>query len=327
MTTRVRRVGIVTSGGDSPGYNPFVRAVVRMALHHDWEPWGVHHGYQGLVAGDFVPLSSRSVSGIIGFGGTFLGSSRSDTFNTARGLRDALRNVNEVGIDALVIIGGDGTMRGAHTLHEAGIPVIGVPGTIENDVCNTDVSIGVDTALNTALDAMDRIRDTASSQQQVFIVEMMGAKSGYLALMAGIAGGAEVTCIPEVPFDLEDVTREVADAYIRGKQHCIITVSEGAQPHAGEIAAHLAAHEAETGFGARLSILGHIQRGGSPSAYDRYLATRLGAAAIEQLAAGNSGVMMGIIENEVVACPLAELVGCVRHIDEGYLEMARVLAR
>lgn len=327
MTTRVQRVGIVTSGGDSPGFNPFVRAVVRTALHYGWEPWGVQRGYAGLITGDIVPMNSRTVSGVIGKGGTFLGSSRSDAFLTPRGMRDALRNLNEAGIDALVIIGGDGTMRGALALQGAGMPVIGAPGTIENDVCGTDVSIGVDTALNTALDAMDHIRDTASSHEQVFIIEMMGEKSGYLALMAGIADGAEMVCIPEEPFTLEDVTREVADAYIRGKKHCIITVSEGAHPSARDIADHLHAHESETGFGARLSILGHIQRGGSPSAYDRFLATRLGAAAVERLSDGESGVMVGIIENEVVATPLSKVAECTRHIDEDYLALAKVLAR
>lgn len=327
MTTRVRRVGIVTSGGDSPGFNPFVRAVVRMALYHGWEPWGVQRGFEGLIAGDIVPMNSRSVSGVIGMGGTFLGSSRSDAFKTTRGIRDALRNLNEASIDAVAIIGGDGTMRGAQALHEAGVTVIGAPGTIENDVCGTDVSIGVDTALNTALDAMDRIRDTASSHEQVFIVEMMGEKSGYLALMAGIAGGAEMACIPEEPFTLDDVTREVADAYIRGKKHCIITVAEGARPNAREIADHLHAHEAETGFGARLSILGHIQRGGSPSAYDRFLATRLGAAAVEHLLAGESGLMVGIADNDVVATPLSVVTECTRHIDEEYLGLAKVLAK
>lgn len=327
MTTRVRRVGVVTSGGDSPGFNPFVRAVVRMALYYGWEPWGVERGYAGLIAGDITPLNSRSVSGVIGMGGTFLGSSRSEAFATPRGLRDALRNLNEIGIDALAIIGGDGTMRGAYALQEAGMPVVGAPGTIENDVCCTDVSIGVDTALNTALDAMDRIRDTASSHEQVFIIEMMGEKSGYLALMAGIAGGAEMVCIPEEPFTLEDVTREVADAYVRGKKHCIITVAEGARPNAREIADHLHARESETGFGARLSILGHIQRGGSPSAYDRFLATRLGAAAIERLSGGESGLMVGILENEVVATPLSDVSEGTRHIDETYLDLARVLAR
>ncbi|OGO06647.1 MAG: ATP-dependent 6-phosphofructokinase, partial [Chloroflexi bacterium RBG_13_56_8] len=291
MTSKIKRVGVLTSGGDSPGFNPCIRAVVRMALHYGWEPWGVRRGFEGLLNDEMVVMNSRSVSGIIGQGGTILGSSRCEQFKTPRGLREALRHLNEAGIDALVVIGGDGTLRGARALHEAGVPTVGVPGTIENDVCGTDFSIGVDTALNTALDALDRIRDTASSQEQVFLVEMMGDESGYLALMAGIAGGAEVVCIPEIPFTLEGVAEEVGNAYIRGKEHCIITVSEGAVPHAGEIADYLRSRQEETGFGVRLSILGHIQRGGAPSAYDRLLGTRLGAAAVRQLYEGASGVM------------------------------------
>jgi 6-phosphofructokinase 1 len=327
MTTRIRRLGIITSGGDSPGFNPCVRAAVRMALHYNWEPWGVRRGYEGLLRGDLKLLTSRSVSGIIERGGTILGASRSEAFNTPEGLREALRNMNEVGLDALVVIGGDGSLRGARALDEAGVPTVGVPGTIENDVCGTDVSIGVDTALNTALDAMDRIKDTASSHQQAFLIEMMGAKSGYLTLMAGIAGGAEMVCIPEVPFDLEDVAAEVADSYIRGKQHCIITVAEGARPHADEIAEYLAERRQETGFGVRLSILGHIQRGGAPSAYDRYLGTRLGARAVELLHEGVRGVMVGTVDGALVSPLLAEVTDCVRPLDETYFEMARVLAR
>lgn len=327
MVQRIKRIGILTSGGDSPGFNPCIRAVVRMAVHYGWEPWGIHRGYAGLVNGDLLPLNSRSVSGIIGLGGTFLGSSRCEVFKTPAGLRQALRNLNEAAIDALVVIGGDGSLRGARALHEAGMPTIGIPGTIENDVCGTDVSIGVDTALNTALDAMDRIKDTASSHQQAFLIEMMGEKSGYLALMAGIAGGAEMVCIPEVPFTLDDVLREAADAYVRGKQHCIITVAEGAKPHAAEIAAYLEERKEETGFGVRLSILGHIQRGGSPSAYDRFLGTRLGAAAVEHLAKGMAGVLVGLVDGQVVATPLAEVTECTRGIEPIYLETARALAR
>jgi len=327
MVTRIRRVGVLTSGGDSPGFNPCVRAVVRMALHYDWEPWGIRRGYEGLLNGELDPLTSRSVSGIIGHGGTMLGASRSETFQTPYGQREALRSLNEQGIDALIVIGGDGTLRGAQAIDEAGIPTIGIPGTIENDVCGTDVSIGVDTALNTALDALDRIKDTASSHQQAFLVEMMGAKSGYLTLMAGIAGGAEMVCIPEVPFTLEDVAQEVANSYIRGKKHCIITVAEGAQPHTAEIAQFLDDHQEETGFGVRLSILGHIQRGGSPSAYDRFLGTRLGAAAVEQLHAGQRGLMVGLIEEAVVATPLAEVTACTRPLEEEYFELAKMLAR
>lgn len=327
MTDSIRRIGVLTSGGDSPGYNACVRAVVRMAIHYGWEPWGVSNGYEGLIGGDLLPLTSRSVSNIIGRGGTILGSSRSSAFTTPRGLREGLRHINEQGLDALVIVGGDGTMRGARALADAGVPVIGIPGTIENDVCGTDVSVGVDTALNTALDAVDRIKDTASSQEQAFLVEVMGEKSGYLALMVGIAGGAEMVCIPEVPYTVEQVAAEVADAYIRGKRHCIIVVSEGARPAAHEIAAYLREHEQETGFTVRLSTLGHIQRGGSPSATDRLLGTRFGAAAVDYLRGGLRGVLVASQGNSIEPVPLQEVTDCVRTIDEGYLELARILAR
>ncbi|MGI5916128.1 MAG: 6-phosphofructokinase [Anaerolineae bacterium] len=327
MADRIRRLAVLTSGEDSPGFNACIRAVVRMALHYGWEPWGVRFGYKGLLEGNFVPLDSRSVSHIIDRGGTFLGALRSDEFKTPAGLRDALRQINDRAVDALVVIGGDGTMRGAQTLHEAGVPVIGVPGTIENDVCGTDVAIGVDTALNTVLDAIDRIKDTASSHQQAFLVEVMGKKSGYLALMAGIAGGAEMVCIPEVPFTLQDVADEVADSYTRGKRHCIIVVSEGATPHATEITRYLEERQEETGFNVRLSLLGYIQRGGSPTARDRHLATCLGAAAVDVLYNGTQGVAMGMIDGKIVNTPLDEVVACTRGIDEAYLEMARMLAR
>ena len=326
MATRIRRIGVLTSGGDSPGFNPCVRAVVRMALHCGWEPVGIRRGYEGLISGDMAPLTSRSMSGIISKGGTFLGSSRCELFTTPRGLREALRSLNQGGVDALVVIGGDGSLRGAMALHEAGFPTVGVPGTIENDVYGTDVSIGVDTALNTALDAIDRIRDTASSQQQAFLVGVMGASCGYLALWAGIAGGAEMICIPEVPFTLEGVAKEVSNAYVRGKRHCIIAVAEGAQPHAAAIAEYLRAKRQETGFAVRLTTLGHIQRGGPPSAYDRLLATRLGAVAVDQLRQGVSGVMVGLVDGEIVCSPLAEVTERTRQIDDKNYEMARVLA-
>ncbi|MHB1295861.1 MAG: ATP-dependent 6-phosphofructokinase [Anaerolineae bacterium] len=327
MSSKIRRVAVLTSGGDSPGFNPCVRAVVRMALKLGLEPWGVRDGFEGLLKEDLEPLTSRSVSGIIARGGTFLGASRSERFATALGMRDALRALNETGMDALVVIGGDGSLRGARDLYRAGFPVVGIPGTIENDVCGTDRAIGVDTALNTALDALDRIRDTASSHEQAFLMEVMGNKSGYLALMTAIAGGAEVVCIPEVTRPLEVVAQEVANAYVRGKRHCIIVVAEGAVPHAQEMAAYLEENRERTGFGVRLSILGHIQRGGSPSAYDRFLATRYGAAAVQQLFDGVAGVMVGMVDGETVYPTLEEVTECVRPIDQEYYEMANMLAR
>jgi 6-phosphofructokinase 1 len=326
-TKYIRKLGVVTSGGDSPGCNPCVRAVVRSALHLGWEVVGVLRGFEGLSNGEFLSLSSRSVSGIISQGGTILGSSRWEQFKSPVNHREALRNLNEFGVDVLVVIGGDGTMRGALALHEAGLATIGIPGTIENDVYGTDQALGVDTALNTAIEALDRIKDTASSQQQAFLVEMMGERSGYLALMAGIAGGAEMICIPEVAFTMEDVACEVADSYVRGKKHCIITVAEGAKPHAVEIAHYLQDNQERTGFGVRLSILGHIQRGGSPSACDRYLGTLFGAEAVRLLADGQSGLMVGLIDNQLVSTPLSQVTTDEVAIEPQYLELANILAR
>jgi len=327
MSSRVQRIGVLTSGGDSPGCNPCIRAVVRMALRYGWEPWGVQSGFEGLIKGEASVLTSRSMSGIIGQGGTKLGSSRSEAFKTSKGFRDALRHIHELGLDAMVVIGGDGSMRGALALQQAGVSTIGIPGTIENDVYGTEVAIGVDSALNTGLDAIDRIKDTASAHQQVFIIEMMGEKSGYLALMAGLAGGAEVVCVPEVPFTLEQVAADVADAYVRGKTHCIIIVSEGAVPHAAEIAAYLQANEQETGFGARLSILGHIQRGGPATAQDRLLATRLGAAAVTLLRDGVSGVMVGQVDGKISPVPLEEVAQKTRALNQSYYDLSKGLAR
>ena len=325
--SRIRRVAVLTSGGDSPGLNACIRAVVRMALYLDLEPWGVKRGFAGLVNGEFVQLSSRSVSHIIGRGGSVLGSSRSEAFQSARGAREALRNLNEMGLDALVVIGGDGSMRGAQALSEAGFSILGVPATIENDVWGTDVTIGFDTALNTGLDALDRIKDTASSHQQAFLMGIMGGRSGYLTLMTGLAGGTEMICIPEVAYTLESVAQEVADAYVRGKQHCIIAVAEGARPDIHEIARYLAQREGETGFGVRLSILGHIQRGGTPSARDRFLGTRFGSAVVQRLYEGGLGEMVGEVDGEIVFSPLAEVALNVRSVDAAYVEMAEMLAR
>lgn len=279
------------------------------------------------MGGEIQSLNSRSVSNIVGRGGTILGSSRSKDFATQRGLRDALRHLNEAGLDGLVVVGGDGTMRGARALADAGFPTVGIPGTIENDVWGTDYSVGLDTAMNTAMYALDRIKDTASSQEQAFLVEVMGEKSGYLALMVGIAGGAEMVCIPEVAYDLDDVSAEVADAYVRGKRHCIIVVAEGTKPNAGAIAEHLGQREDETGFRLRVSALGHIMRGGAPTARDRMLGTRLGAAAVEQLHEGNGGVMVGLDGNSVVPVPLADVTDNIRQIDEEYRTLARILSR
>jgi len=323
----IRRLAVLTSGGDCPGLNACIRSVVRMSLYLGIEPWGVRRGYAGLMAGELDAFTSRSVSHIIGRGGSILGSSRSAEFNSSRGLREARRNLNEFGIDGLVVIGGDGSMRGAQALSEAGFPVIGVPATIENDVWGTDMAIGVDTALNTALDALDRIKDTASSHQQAFLVGLAGEKSGYQTLMTGLAGGAEVICIPEVAFSLEEVAHQVADAYVRGKQHCIIVVSEGAQPDIHAIVAHLSQCEDETGFSVRLAILGHVQRGGTPSAQDRFLGTRYGSDVVRQISEGNTGVMVALDDGELIYRPLADVSANTKAVDPDDVAMAEMLAK
>jgi 6-phosphofructokinase 1 len=323
----LRRIGVLTSGGDAPGMNPFIRAVVRRALDYGWEVWGIKRGYAGLIDGEMEVLDARAVGGIIQRGGTILQTARSKEFRTERGQREACRNLNERGIEGLVVLGGDGSLRGALELHKLGVRVMAAPGTIDNDISGTDIAIGVDTALNTALDAIDKIKDTASSHQRAFLVEMMGRESGYLALMAGIAGGAEMICIPEVPFELENVVRELEEAYVRGKAHCIITVAEGARPNTHEIACYLREHQERTGFEVRETILGHIQRGGSPTAFDRLLGTRLGAAAVDHLTRGESGKMVGLVGNRIVASPIEEVVAERKTVDLELYRLAQVLAR
>jgi len=307
--------------------NPCIRAVVRVGLSHGLEVMGIKRGYAGLIDGEVEPLTARSVGGIIQQGGTFLQSARCPEFKTARGQREALRNLNEYAIEGLVVIGGDGSLRGALALHKRGFPVVGVPGTIDNDLCYTDMAIGVDTALNTVLDAIDKIKDTASSHQRAFLIETMGRDSGYLALMGGIAGGAEMILIPEVPFQLEDVERKLEEAYVRGKAHCIIVIAEGARPSTREVAAHLREREEEHGFEVRVTILGHIQRGGSPTAFERLLATRLGAAAVEQLLQGKSGVMVGLVGNKIAVTDLEKVLSSRKELDLAFYKLAERLER
>jgi len=323
----MKRIGVLTSGADGPGFNPCLRAVVRMAVSLGVQVVGIKRGFAGLLDHEFVELPARAVGGLMGRGGTFLGTVRAPEFATRRGQLEGLRNLSEAEVEGLVLIGGDGTMRGGMQLHELGLPVIGVPGTIDNDLAGTDMSIGVDTALNTALDAIDRIKDTASSHQRAFLVEVMGRHSGYLALMSGIAGGAEMVCIPEVPFELEQVSRAVTSAYVTGKSHCIIVVAEGARYNAAKIAEYLRQRGEEAGFSVRVTMLGHIQRGGSPSAFDRILATRLGAAAVRGLLEGRRGEMVGLVGNEVVFTPFNRVVGEGKPIDVSMFQLASILAR
>jgi 6-phosphofructokinase 1 len=323
--SEIRRLGVLTSGGDGPGMNPAIRAVVRTALEHQVTPVGVRRGYQGLIDNDMEDMTARSVGGIIQRGGTILATARCPEFMTSRGRLDALHNLSINGVDALVIIGGDGSMRGAIELHKLGFPVIGMPGSIDNDMYGTEMSIGVDTALNTLLRSIDMIKDTASSHRRAFLIEAMGRNCGYLTLMGAIAGGAEMALLPECPFELEEVLQGLRNAYIKGKSHCIIVVAEGASHKADAIKAYLDQHKEETGFETRVTILGHVQRGGSPSAFDRILATRLGVAAVEKLLAGERGVMVGLAHGEAACISLEEVTTKGKPLDMRLYEIARML--
>jgi 6-phosphofructokinase 1 len=323
----MKRIGILTSGGDAPGMNAAIRAVTRTAIAAGMTVFGVRHGYAGLIAGEFIPLGTRDVGGIIERGGTFLGSARSPAFMTEEGRRKAMAVVKANGLEALVIIGGNGSQTGAHLLFQMGLPVVGIASTIDNDLVGSDITIGVDTALNIALEAIDRLKTTAASHQRAFLVEVMGRDCGYLALMSGIAGGAEVIAIPEAPCDPETMARELRAAYDRGKSHAIAVVAEGAKHKASEIAAHFREHQERIGFDLRVTSLGHVQRGGAPGAFDRLLATRLGAAAADLLSHGKSGVLVGLIKGEVTATPLSEVAGKKKPLDLRLLDLARVLAQ
>ncbi len=321
----MQRIAVLTSGGDAPGMNAAIRAVVRTGIAKGWEVFGVQHGYAGLIADDMQPMGARDVGGIIGLGGTILGSARCPEFRTGEGRRQALDKLARRGIEALVVIGGNGSQAGADALSQMGFPVVGIASTIDNDLIGSDITIGVDTALNIALEAIDRLKITASSHHRAFLVEVMGRGCGYLALMAGIAGGAEAICIPEVETDPEAVATIIREAYERGKPHAVVVVAEGARYNAEGLAAYFSQHAERLGFDLRATILGHVQRGGAPGAFDRLLATRLGAAATDHLARGQYGVLVGQIKSQIVATPLAEVGGKQKPIDLSLLELAKVL--
>lgn len=318
-------LGVLTSGGDAPGMNAAIRAVVRTALANNMNVIGVKHGYEGLINGEFTPMTERSVGGILQRGGTILLTSRSMRFKEAAGQRDAIRKMNEAGIDALVVIGGEGSMNGANALSQKGVKVIGIPGSIDNDLWGTNLAIGTDTAMNTIMDAVDKLRDTASSHQRAFLVETMGRNCGYLAVMAGIVCGAEMVLIPEVPVTEEEVIAAVENAYERGKTHAIIINAEGSSIKTTELAEKI--DSMDLGFKTRMTILGHIQRGGSPTAYDRMLASRMGVKAVEALVEGTHGVMTGLRGKGVDFIPLVDVISNKRQVNMEYYHMAKVLAR
>lgn len=321
----MNRIAVLTSGGDAPGMNAAIRAVVRCGIAAGFEVYGINHGYTGLISGDFRQMGPRDVSGIIQAGGTILGSSRSKEFETQPGRQKAVKGLRDRRIDALVVIGGNGSQTGANLLNEMGFPTVGIASTIDNDLYGTDQSIGVDTALNIALEAIDRLKVTASSHQRAHIVETMGRDHGYLALMSGIAGGAEQIIIPEIETTPDEIGAVVKKTYHSGKSHCLIVVAEGAYWNAERILSHFRGRP-ELGFSLRATILGHVQRGGAPTAFDRLLATRLGIAAIDQLADGKSGVLLGLACGEIGAIPLVEVINHKKTLDLKILATAEKLA-
>jgi 6-phosphofructokinase 1 len=321
----VKTIAVLTAGGDAPGMNAAVRSVVRSALALGMRVIGVKRAYEGLTRGLMSELGARDVGGILQRGGTVLQTARFPDFAKPDMQREALRQLNAQGVEALVAIGGDGTMRGAAVLEGLGFPVVGIPASIDNDVYGTDMSIGVDTALNTIVEAIDKLRDTASAHQRAFIVETMGRSCGHLALMSGIISGAEMTLIPELETSAEEVAAAVRSAYERGKTHAIVVVAEGAKLHANALKEKL--DKMNTGFDSRVTILGHVQRGGSPSAWDRLIAARFGVTAVELLAKGEHGKMVGLNATNVTGTPLADVSTRKRAPDLEYHRMARMLAK
>ena len=318
-------LGVLTSGGDAPGMNSCIRSVVRTAATHNVRVIGISNGYEGLINGEFRVLGPRDVGGILQRGGTILQTRRSERFKDPRGQREAIRHINEAGMDGLVVIGGEGSLNGAHALAKQGINAVGIPASIDNDVWGSNMAIGVDTAMNTIMEAVDKLRDTASSHGRAFLVETMGRGSGYLAVMAGIVCGAEMVLVPEVPVTLQDVADTIEDAYRRGKTHAIIIIAEGANFRTTDLAK--AIDEIDIGFKTRVTILGHIQRGGSPTAFDRLLAARMGVKAVEALLEGKVDVMTGLQGRGIELVPLQEVVTNKQQANEDFYRMARVLAR
>jgi 6-phosphofructokinase 1 len=307
--------------------NAAIRAIVRTSVNRGWQTFGVKDGYSGLIEGKLFEMGARDVGGIIELGGTILGSSRSTYFKSEEGRQLALKRLSENMIDALFIIGGNGTQKGAFALSEMGFPVIGIASTIDNDLYGSDIAIGVDTALNVALESIDRIKVTAASHHRIFAVEVMGRDCGYIALMSGIAGGAEAIIIPEIESDIETVFEIVRNAYQSGKPHAIIVTAEGAKLNAEKMVKLFEQDSRMSGYELRTTVLGYVQRGASPSAFDRILATRLGAGATSFLADGKSGVLSALCKNEVEAVPLHEVVSREKGLDIELFNLAEILAR
>jgi len=319
---KMQRIGVLTSGGDAPGMNAAIRSVVRKGIYHGLEVYAIYHGYSGLISGNIEKLEVGSVGDIIQRGGTMLYSARCEEFKTPEGRQKGIEQLKKFGIEALVVIGGDGSFRGAEKLSESGFPTIGVPGTIDNDIPGTDFTIGFDTALNTVIDAIDKIRDTATSHDRTLIIEVMGRNAGDIALWSGLAGGAESILIPENPKEIEQIISRIEQGHARGKKHSIIVVAEGVSS-AGDIAEQL---KKQGNIETRVTVLGHIQRGGSPTAYDRILASRLGSEAVELLLNGEAGKMVGIQNNRIVSHNIGEILKEQHCCDNELINLARELS-
>jgi 6-phosphofructokinase 1 len=323
----MKHIAVLTSGGDAPGMNAAIRAVTRSALDQGMTVHGVRQGWQGLVDGQFRQLTARDVGGIIQVGGTFLGSARSAEFREESGRSKALRNLAQQGIDGVVVIGGNGSQTGSYMLNQLGVHVVGVASTIDNDLLGTDVTIGCDTAINVTLEAIDHLRTTGSSHNRAFLVETMGRDCGYLAMMAGLAGGAEVISTPELEVSASDIAQRLHAAFERGKTHAIVVIAEGVKENAAKIMAYVEANKQRAGFELRTTTLGHVVRGAPPSAFDRLLATRLGVGAVKALSEGETGVLIGWQRNGVTRTPLADVVGRTKPMSTELVELARILAK
>lgn len=322
----MKKIALLTSGGDAPGMNAAIRAVVRTLVPQGIEVHGILRGYHGLLNSEIVPLDLGSVANILQRGGTILKSGRCEEFKFPDQRKKAAEIYKSHGFNGLIVIGGDGTSRGAHLLHhEHGIHVIGLPGTIDNDIWGTDQTIGFDTAANTALDAIDRIRDTADSHERLFIVEVMGRDSGFLAIEVGLAGGAEAIFIPEVPYSIDQTVLRIQRGMKRGKASSILVTAEGQKPgRAYDLAESI---RKKTGYESKVCVLGHIQRGGSPTAADRNLASRLGSTAAELLLQGHSGFMLGVRNNQVTATKFEQVYSNKKNVPSELIELAEKLSQ
>jgi 6-phosphofructokinase 1 len=327
MTNTIKKVGVLTSGGDAPGMNAAIRAVVRACAYYNVECVGVYRGYQGMIEGDFKPMGPRDVKNIINKGGTILKSARSKDFRTVEGRKLAYDNLVAAGIDSFVVIGGDGSFTGAEIFNEEyGFPVIGIPGTIDNDIFGTSHTLGFDTALNTVIDAIDKIRDTANSHNRLFFVEVMGRDAGHIALNAGIGAGAEEILIPEESFGLDRLVESLKRSKESGKTSSIVVVSEGDKigKNVFELKDYIEENMPE--YDVRVSVLGHMQRGGSPSCFDRVLASRLGVKAVESLLEGKSNYMVGLYQDKVTLTPLEQAIKGQSEIDMELVKVSDIVS-